>query len=223
MKLHSQGVAGALIDIDARLLNLRGTHYCRSKDIEAAELWNEVIAGQVSARTGAPVVTVAERLRPERLYERFLAYRADLGIEILPLTGGGTDLVRTLTGHLRAGRLVPLLADRDLRASGIDVTFFGEATKMPPGPALLALQSGAALHPSEHPLRAAWPRRGGLRDRHRLPRRGTAAGERQHEGARGDDDCGSGRRPRVGGGRITGGLAHGVALWLVDLGERAPR
>lgn len=104
-------------------------------------------AGAWAALTGAPVVTVAERLRPERLYQRFLAYRADLGIEILPLTGGDSDLVRTLAGHLRRGRLVPLLADRDLRATGIGVTFFGEATRMPPGPALLALQSGAALHP----------------------------------------------------------------------------
>ena len=112
-----------------------------------AHMGNWDHAGAWAALTGAPVVTVAERLRPERLYERFLAYRADLGIDILPLTGGDTDLVRSLVGHLRRGRLVPLLADRDLRATGIDVTFFGESTRMPPGPALLALQSGAALHP----------------------------------------------------------------------------
>jgi KDO2-lipid IV(A) lauroyltransferase len=112
-----------------------------------AHMGNWDHAGAWAALTGAPVVTVAERLKPERLYERFLAYRADLGIDILPLTGGDGDLIRTLAGHLRRGRLVPLLADRDLRATGIDVTFFGEPTRMPPGPALLALQSGAALHP----------------------------------------------------------------------------
>ena len=112
-----------------------------------AHMGNWDHAGAWAALTGAPVVTVAERLKPERLYERFLAYRADLGIDILPLTGGDGDLVRTLAGHLRRGRLVPLLADRDLRATGIEVTFFGEPTRMPPGPALLAVQSGAALHP----------------------------------------------------------------------------
>jgi phosphatidylinositol dimannoside acyltransferase len=90
---------------------------------------------------------VAARLRPERLYERFLAYRQGLGMEILPLTGGESDLLDTLSARLRAGRLVPLLADRDLRASGIEVTLLGEATRMPPGPALLALRTGAALHP----------------------------------------------------------------------------
>ncbi|HEU4911525.1 MAG TPA: phosphatidylinositol mannoside acyltransferase [Actinomycetes bacterium] len=104
-------------------------------------------AGAWATLTGAPVVTVAERLRPERLFERFLAYRQGLGMEILPLTGGDGDLLDTLSQRLRSGRLVPLLADRDLRASGIDVELLGEATRMPPGPALLALRTGAALHP----------------------------------------------------------------------------
>jgi lauroyl/myristoyl acyltransferase len=104
-------------------------------------------AGAWATLTGVPVVTVAERLRPERLYERFLAYRQGLGMEILPLTGGERDLLDTLSARLRAGRLVPLLADRDLRASGIQVDLLGEPTRMPPGPAMLALRTGAALHP----------------------------------------------------------------------------
>ena len=104
-------------------------------------------AGAWATLTGVPVVTVAERLKPERLYERFVAYRQGLGMEILPLTGGESHLLDTLSARLRAGRLVPLLADRDLRASGIEVDLLGEPTRMPPGPALLALRTGAALHP----------------------------------------------------------------------------
>ena len=104
-------------------------------------------AGAWAALTGAPVVTVAERLRPERLYERFLAYREGLGMEILPLTGGDRALLEVLATRLRAGRFVPLLADRDLRATGLPVSLLGEATRMPPGPAMLALRTGAALHP----------------------------------------------------------------------------
>ena len=104
-------------------------------------------AGAWATLTDAPVVTVAERLRPERLYERFLAYREGLGMEILPLTGGDGDLLDVLAQRLRAGRLVPLLADRDLRSSGIGVVLLGEPTRMPPGPAMLALRTGAALHP----------------------------------------------------------------------------
>lgn len=108
-------------------------------------------AGAWACLTGAPVTTVAERLRPERLYERFAGFRADLGMEILPLTGalGGAErgVLGTLAERLRAGRVVCLLADRDLRASGIPVDFFGARATMPPGPALLAVLTGAPLHP----------------------------------------------------------------------------
>jgi phosphatidylinositol dimannoside acyltransferase len=104
-------------------------------------------AGAWATLTDVPVVTVAERLRPERLYDRFVAYREGLGMEILPLTGGDRGLTDTLAQRLRAGRLVPLLADRDLRSSGVEVQLLGEPTRMPPGPAMLALRTGAALHP----------------------------------------------------------------------------
>src|SRR5205085_11720870 len=82
-----------------------------------------------------------------RLYDRFVAYREGLGMEILPLTGGDRDVTDTLVQRLRTGRLVPLLADRDLRSSGVEVQLLGEPTRMPPGPAMLALRTGAALHP----------------------------------------------------------------------------
>ncbi|MGH8774099.1 MAG: phosphatidylinositol mannoside acyltransferase [Jiangellaceae bacterium] len=104
-------------------------------------------AGAWGCVTGAPVTTVAERLKPERLFERFVAYREGLGMEILPLTGGDSDVFTTLAARLREPRLVPLLADRDLSRRGIDVTLFGEATRMPAGPAVLALRTGSALLP----------------------------------------------------------------------------
>ena len=104
-------------------------------------------AGAWASLTDAPVVTVAERLRPERLFARFLAYRERLGMEILPLTGGQSHLLSALTEALRQVRFVPQLADRDLRATGVEVELLGEPTRMPPGPAMLALRTGAALLP----------------------------------------------------------------------------
>ncbi|WP_255952927.1 phosphatidylinositol mannoside acyltransferase [Streptomyces odontomachi] len=99
----------------------------------------------VTTKLETPFTTVMERLKPETLYDRFVAYRASLGMEVLPHTGGAA--FGTLARRLRAGGLVCLVADRDLSASGIEVSFFGERARMPAGPALLAQQTGALLLP----------------------------------------------------------------------------
>jgi phosphatidylinositol dimannoside acyltransferase len=103
-------------------------------------------AGAWVAAKGWPIVTVAERLRPEGVYERFLAFRRGLGMEILPLTGGDRPAITVLAERIGQGFVVPLLSDRDLSARGVDVRFFGGRTRMPAGPALLALRTGAPLY-----------------------------------------------------------------------------
>jgi len=104
-------------------------------------------AGAWIALSGTPFTTVMERLKPESLYDRFVAYRAGLGMEVLPASGGGGDVFGTLTDRLNDGRLVCLVADRDLTATGVEVDFFGRPAKMPAGPAALAVRTGAALRP----------------------------------------------------------------------------
>ncbi|MGZ4602815.1 MAG: phosphatidylinositol mannoside acyltransferase [Kineosporiaceae bacterium] len=104
-------------------------------------------AGAWSTLALAPATTVMERLRPEELFERFLHFRRRLGMEILPLTGTG-DLFGLLVRRLRKGGFVPLLADRDLTATGVPVTMFGETARLAAGPASLALVTGAALYPA---------------------------------------------------------------------------
>ncbi|CAL9369774.1 phosphatidylinositol mannoside acyltransferase [Streptomyces sp. enrichment culture] len=109
-------------------------------------LANWDLAGVWATRVlGVPFTTVAERLKPESLYDRFVAYRESLGMEVLPHTGGAA--FGALARRLRAGGLVCLVADRDLSASGVEVDFFGERARMPAGPALLAQQTGALLLP----------------------------------------------------------------------------
>lgn len=109
-------------------------------------LGNWDLAGAwVTTKLETPFTTVAERLKPETLYDRFVAYREGLGMEVLPHNGGSA--FGTLARRLRDGGLVCLVADRDLSASGVEVDFFGEKTRMPAGPALLAQQTGALLLP----------------------------------------------------------------------------
>jgi KDO2-lipid IV(A) lauroyltransferase len=104
------------------------------------------LAGAWVVVRGYPFTTVAERLKPEKLFDAFVAYREGLGMEVLPLTGGAHTMA-TLAKRLRAGKLVCLVGDRDLSTSGIEVEFLGEKTRMPAGPAALAAQTGAALLP----------------------------------------------------------------------------
>jgi phosphatidylinositol dimannoside acyltransferase len=104
-------------------------------------------AGAWIVRRGAgSFTTVAERLRPESVYDQFVAFRESLGMEVLPHSGGA-DPFGQLASRLREGRLVCLVCDRDLTAHGVEVEFFGEQARMAAGPAALAVETGAALMP----------------------------------------------------------------------------
>ncbi len=99
-------------------------------------------AGAYFCAKGVHLVTVAERLKPEKLFLKFLKYRQDMGMEVLP---SDSQTIGVLANRLREGHLVALVADRDLSKSGIDVQFFDGPTRMPAGPAVLALQTQAPL------------------------------------------------------------------------------
>jgi KDO2-lipid IV(A) lauroyltransferase len=103
------------------------------------------MAGAWVCSNGWGLTTVAERLKPEGVYQRFLAYRRSLGMEIVPTTGGERPPIDVLVEALGRSHVVPLLADRDLSARGIEVKFFDGLTRMPAGPAILALRTGAPL------------------------------------------------------------------------------
>jgi lauroyl/myristoyl acyltransferase len=100
----------------------------------------------IIARGVPKFTTVAERLKPESLYRRFVAFREGLGFEVLPATGGRSPF-GVLAQRLRAGGMVCLVADRDVTGGGIEVELFGEKARMMGGAAALAVQTGAALLP----------------------------------------------------------------------------
>jgi KDO2-lipid IV(A) lauroyltransferase len=99
-------------------------------------------AGAYFCGMGFPLVTVAERVKPEALFNKFLEYRQNMGMEVLALDGRS---MATLMQRARDGALIALVADRDLSRSGIDVNFFGYPARMPAGPALLAVRTGIPL------------------------------------------------------------------------------
>ncbi|MGW6332007.1 phosphatidylinositol mannoside acyltransferase [Nocardia rhamnosiphila] len=105
------------------------------------------MAGTWLVQNYGTFTTVAERLKPESLFERFVAYRESLGFEVFPLTGGEQPPFAALAQRLRDNKIVCLMGERDLTGRGVPVTFFGERTWMPAGAAALAVETGAALMP----------------------------------------------------------------------------
>jgi lauroyl/myristoyl acyltransferase len=101
----------------------------------------------IVARGAGSVTAVIERVKPESVYDRFVAFRQGFGMEVLPATGG-TQRFGILAQRLQAGKMVGLICDRDITGRGMEVEFFGEKARMMGGPAALAVQTGAALMPA---------------------------------------------------------------------------
>ncbi|MEE6272171.1 phosphatidylinositol mannoside acyltransferase [Georgenia sp. MJ206] len=104
------------------------------------------LAGAWAEKHLGHVVTVAEHLQPEELFQSFLTFREGLGMTIIPLEKDWNTF-RDLLRHARSGpRIIPLLADRDLSRSGVEVEAFGTPMRVAAGPASLALTAHAPLH-----------------------------------------------------------------------------
>jgi KDO2-lipid IV(A) lauroyltransferase len=105
-------------------------------------------AAWIIAQGVGSFTTVQERLKPESVYDKFVAFREGLGMEVLPASGAAVSVFGTLAERLRAGKLVCLVADRDVTGTGTEVEFFGEKARMMGGSAALAERTGAALFPA---------------------------------------------------------------------------
>jgi KDO2-lipid IV(A) lauroyltransferase len=109
-------------------------------------------AGAWAVRTGMPVTAVAERLEPPARFAQFAAYREQLGLDVIALDPAGSrsagadpPMWSRLRSAAVSGRLVCLVADRDLVGRGIDVELLGEPARLPIGPAALAATTGTTL------------------------------------------------------------------------------
>jgi len=106
---------------------------------------NWEVAGAVAESLDLRVLSVAEDLPNPRITDWFVETRAAFGIDIV-VAGRGATTAR-LAAALTDGKVVALVADRDVTGRGVEVEFFGETTKMPSGPVALADRTGAAIFP----------------------------------------------------------------------------
>lgn len=97
------------------------------------------------ASSGRPTTVVVEALDPPELLAWFTKMRAKSGLVVLAASKG---VAPVLAGALRRGEIVGLVSDRDLSGTGVAVEFFGEATTLPGGAAMLSLRTGAPIFPA---------------------------------------------------------------------------
>ncbi len=94
---------------------------------------------------GLRVTAVVEEIQPPELFDWFKSFRESLGMTVVPV---GPEAGTAVMTALDQGEIVCLLADRVVgSASSVPVTFFGERTHLPAGPATLALRTGSPLVP----------------------------------------------------------------------------
>jgi lauroyl/myristoyl acyltransferase len=106
-------------------------------------LGNWDAAGRWMKAIGLPVLVVAEELKPQRLYDLFFELRTSIGMDVVGLSDPSVG--RKLAGALGDGRMIALVADRDLSGRGVEVEMFGRKRSIPAGPAMLSLTTGAPL------------------------------------------------------------------------------
>lgn len=147
--LEMPRITEAMADARVRVANPEPTipaiHAGGGTVIALSHSGNWDMVGYYATRAILPVTAVAEVLKPQEVFDEFVALRARIGIRIHGHEGSTTfrELLREAKGD--EPRIIALVADRDLSGSGVEVTMFGRAVKVAPGPAALALASGRPL------------------------------------------------------------------------------
>jgi KDO2-lipid IV(A) lauroyltransferase len=88
------------------------------------------------------IVSPMETVKNARVQRYLFSTRATIGVHIVTLEEAGLELLAAI----RRNEPVGLVADRDLGGGGLDVEIFGAMTKIPAGPALLAVETGAPAY-----------------------------------------------------------------------------
>lgn len=111
----------------------------------AAHVGNYNVVPSLPVALGYPTAVVAERVHPEELFAYVNRLRATLGVQVVP---PGSEALRPIVRLLRRNGILILAGDRDVAGSGMLVPLFGEPARLPTGPVLLAMRTGAALVPA---------------------------------------------------------------------------
>jgi KDO2-lipid IV(A) lauroyltransferase len=102
------------------------------------------LAGAALGLLGVPLTAAVLKHADPRIDAIFADIRGRGNIEEVPLGGA----LAKLENAVERKRFIGLVADRDVKGTGMRVKFFGEETTMPAGHVKLALRTGAWIFPS---------------------------------------------------------------------------
>ena len=101
------------------------------------------MAGMYAVRTASMrVAGPMERVANPILAEYFQRTRGAIGFDLIPIRDAAVELL----ARIRSGGGVALVADRPIGGAGTSVRLFGAPCRLPAGPAVLAVETGAPLY-----------------------------------------------------------------------------
>lgn len=109
----------------------------------SSHIGNWELGGAVFAIMGNPLAAVVVNHKYEKINELFINQRLSKGIDVIPLGGA----FKKCLGALSKNKGVAVLGDVDFSGHGIKTKFFNKITKIPKGPAMLSLITGAPIIP----------------------------------------------------------------------------
>ena len=104
------------------------------------------LVGAWACRELATVLTVAERLKPDDLFNQFVSFRESLGMRIIGQAHGEKVFDRLLETAGQGHYVIALLADRDLSSAGITAQLGGATARVAAGPAAIAQRLDLPLY-----------------------------------------------------------------------------
>jgi KDO2-lipid IV(A) lauroyltransferase len=134
----------AMVDITGREKLDTALASGRGVILVTAHLGSWELGGAALAAMGYSITTVAGVQFSPALSPFIKKIKQDLGIDVVSSKTG----LRRMMKALARGEVVALHIDGDQFVGGLEVDFFGRMARLPSGPAVLALRTGAAVLPA---------------------------------------------------------------------------
>ena len=112
--------------------------------VTGGHIGNFTVVAQLAVVLGYKTATVAEDVKPEKLYRYISELRSHFGVEHIKI---GSAQIRTIFKFLREGGMLLLACDRDVSDNGLPVQFFDAPADLPSGPVVLSLRMKVPLRP----------------------------------------------------------------------------